>query len=73
MLDESHCSAHTYADEGLVAIDIFTCGSTDPNDVLAHLRTRIDLGQVTVRELPRFSQGKGQRESCEGVAETPLS
>ena len=30
MLDESHCSVHTYADLGLLAMDIFTCGDTNP-------------------------------------------
>ncbi|MEX2287373.1 MAG: adenosylmethionine decarboxylase [Planctomycetaceae bacterium] len=54
VLDESHCSAHTYADLGLVALDVFTCGNTDPNDVLKYLREEIDLGDVSVRELPRF-------------------
>ena len=54
VLDESHCSAHTYADLGLVALDVFTCGNTDPNDVLRYLREEIDLGDVSVRELPRF-------------------
>ena len=54
MLDESHCSAHTYADLGLVAMDVFTCGDTDPRDVLAFIREEIDLGDVIVRELPRF-------------------
>ena len=28
MLDESHCSAHSYADLGLIAMDMFTCGTT---------------------------------------------
>jgi S-adenosylmethionine decarboxylase len=54
VLDESHCSAHTYADLGLVALDVFTCGGTDPNQVLAYLQEDIDLGSVFVRELPRF-------------------
>lgn len=54
VLDESHCSAHTYADLGLIAIDIFTCGFTNPRDVLAHLREEIDLGDVEVREFARF-------------------
>ena len=54
LLDESHCSAHSYASEGLIAIDIFTCGSTSPHNVLAHLRDTIDLGEVMVREFPRF-------------------
>ena len=26
MLDESPCSAHTYADDGMIAMDVFTCG-----------------------------------------------
>ena len=55
MLDESHCSAHTYADLGLIALDVFTCGSTDPKDVLAFIREEIDLGEVTIRDVPRFS------------------
>lgn len=54
VLDESHCSAHTYADLGLIALDVFTCGHTDPADVLAYIREEIDLGNVEIRELPRF-------------------
>jgi S-adenosylmethionine decarboxylase len=54
MLDESHCSGHTYADLGMIALDVFTCGETDPRDVLKYLREDIDLGDVTVREVPRF-------------------
>lgn len=55
LLDESHCSAHTYADLGLIAMDVFTCGSTDPADVLKHLREELDLGDVSVRQVPRFT------------------
>jgi S-adenosylmethionine decarboxylase len=54
MLDESHCSVHTYADLGLVALDIFTCGNTDPKDVFRYIQEQLDLGDVTIRELPRF-------------------
>lgn len=54
MLDESHCSAHTYADLGLIAMDIFTCGKTDPRVVFKYIQEELDLGDVTVRELPRF-------------------
>ena len=55
VLDESHCTCHSYADQGLLAIDVFTCGQTDPHDVLAHIRRRVDLGDVTVVEMPRFA------------------
>jgi S-adenosylmethionine decarboxylase len=54
VLDESHCSCHTYADLGLVALDVFTCGRTDPQDVLAFIREEIELGDVSIREMPRF-------------------
>lgn len=65
VLDESHCSAHTYADLGLIALDVFTCGHTDPADVLAYIREEIDLGDVSIRVVPRFmidSHVEGQLE-----------
>ena len=54
LLDESHVSAHTYADLGLIALDVFTCGSTDPARILDYMREELDLGDVTVKRLPRF-------------------
>lgn len=54
LLDESHCTAHAYADLGLIAMDIFTCGSTDPRDVFRFIQEQIDLGTVTIREHGRF-------------------
>lgn len=55
MLDESHCSAHTYADLGLIALDVFTCGNTEPRDVLRYIREELNLGDVTVKECGRFT------------------
>jgi S-adenosylmethionine decarboxylase len=55
MLDESHCSAHTYADLGLVALDLFTCGRVDPQQILDHLVAELDLGEMTVRSFERFA------------------
>ena len=54
MLDESHCSAHTYADHGLIAMDIFTCGKTEPREVLRYILEELNLGDVSVREYARF-------------------
>ena len=34
LIDESHVTAHSYADEGLLALDVFTCGSVDPEALL---------------------------------------
>jgi S-adenosylmethionine decarboxylase len=30
LIDESHITAHHYADRGMLALDCFTCGDTDP-------------------------------------------
>lgn len=54
LLDESHCSAHTYADLGIIALDIFTCGEADPHQVLRYLREEIPLGRVSVQEVTRL-------------------
>lgn len=63
LLDESHCSAHCYADTGQVALDVFTCGATDPHDVLTYIREELDLGTVTVRQAPRFLQDASDLEA----------
>jgi len=54
LLDESHVSAHTYADLGLIALDVFTCGATDPAKILDYMREELDLGDVVVKRMPRF-------------------
>ena len=42
LLDESHVSAHCYYGKGLLAIDAFTCGGTDPSAMVADLKTVLD-------------------------------
>lgn len=54
MLDESHCSVHTYADLGLVAMDVFTCGSTNPRDIWKHVQSELGLDDARFRRLRRF-------------------
>lgn len=73
MLDESHVSAHTYADLGLIAMDVFTCGHTDPQDVLRYIREEVDLGEVSIRDVPRFVLDEteatvGARELAQAIA-----
>lgn len=41
LIDESHVSAHSYADRGLLAVDCFTCGATDPDAVADHLHASL--------------------------------
>ena len=33
LIDESHVTAHAYYDRGLLALDCFTCGETDPETI----------------------------------------
>jgi len=54
MLDESHCSAHSYAEERRLALDIFTCGKTDPMDVFSLLNAVVNLGTYTIKIVERF-------------------
>jgi S-adenosylmethionine decarboxylase len=54
MLDESHCSVHTYADLGLLALDVFTCGDTDPLEIWNNLRGMLGLDKACTRLVPRF-------------------
>jgi S-adenosylmethionine decarboxylase len=54
MLDESHCSANTYSDLGLIALDVFTCRETDPYEVVRYVMEERHLGDLTVTEVPRL-------------------
>ena len=44
LLDESHITAHAYTEQGLLALDVFTCGKTNPkiisDFILCGLRER---------------------------------
>ncbi|MHC4478102.1 MAG: adenosylmethionine decarboxylase [Planctomycetota bacterium] len=54
MLDESHVSVHTYANEGKMAIDVFTCGDTDASAVAEQLKSELGLERVEQQSLERF-------------------
>jgi S-adenosylmethionine decarboxylase len=71
LLDESHCSAHSYAELGLIALDIFTCGSANPLDVLTYIRQEIDLGDVTVENVHRFVTDPKANTRSERPVRTP--
>jgi S-adenosylmethionine/arginine decarboxylase-like enzyme len=36
LIDESHYSSHSYTDRGLLALDIFTCGNTNPIPIMEY-------------------------------------
>ena len=43
LLDESHLTAHCYSNLGWLAIDAFTCGGTDPSEMVDDLKNVLDL------------------------------
>lgn len=40
LVSESHCSIHTYPEEGYLAADIFTCGRTNPERAVPVLKEK---------------------------------
>jgi S-adenosylmethionine decarboxylase proenzyme len=53
ILAESHLSIHTWPEEGLVAIDLFSCGAIDGGLVIDHLVRGLRLESVAIRQIPR--------------------
>ena len=49
VLAESHLSIHTWPEDGLVAIDLFSCGAIDGPRVIAELRAVLAPGRMTLR------------------------
>ena len=58
LIDESHVTAHCYSDEGLLAIDVFTCGPHDPEHVveLIHEGLITEIEGVTLVRKERVSR-----------------
>jgi S-adenosylmethionine decarboxylase len=66
ILAESHLSIHTWPEEDLIAIDLFSCGGIDGEAVIAGLTRSLRLEAVSARKLRR-----GQRPGP-GVADQPI-
>lgn len=54
MMDESHISVHTYADEGKMAIDVFACGNTDAKAIANKIKADLGLRGYKQRISQRF-------------------
>jgi S-adenosylmethionine decarboxylase len=53
ILAESHLSIHTWPEEDLIAIDLFSCGTIDGEVVISGLARSLRLEAVSVRRLGR--------------------
>jgi S-adenosylmethionine decarboxylase len=53
ILAESHLSIHTWPEEDLIAIDLFSCGGIDGDAVISGLTGSLRLEAVSVRKLDR--------------------
>lgn len=55
MLDESHISLHTYADQGEMAIDIFTCGENiNSEKIFQALKETLNINNYKIQKIERF-------------------
>lgn len=66
LLDESHITAHSYADLGMLAVNVFTCGTkADTALALQHIENELKwFGVCTVAfadETPRFVVCKDEK------------
>ena len=70
LLDESHVTAHCYSESGMLAIDAFSCGDTDPESIIEvieeGLREKYPIMKINRRnKVGRFvseSDTEGMRE-----------
>jgi len=50
LLDESHVSAHCYYDKGILAVDAFTCGDSDPKLIIEFINEKLfaEMGNIKI-------------------------
>jgi len=53
LLEESHISIHTWAEQGYAAVDIFVYGEVDPSPVLPVIQKAFEPGRVEMKEHSR--------------------
>jgi S-adenosylmethionine decarboxylase len=59
ILAESHLSIHTWPEESLIAIDLFSCGAIDGQRVADELAAGLALTRVRVTQVERGTRSTG--------------
>jgi S-adenosylmethionine decarboxylase len=49
LLDASHFSSHCYSEDGLLSIDLFTCGKTNTKEVVEHFTEKLLLKYPNIK------------------------
>lgn len=57
ILAESHLAIHTWPEEDLIAIDLFSCGAIDGQQVAEELTRRLRLAEVHLQQVDRAPAG----------------
>lgn len=50
LLDSSHFSVHTYADNGAIAVDLFSCGGQKLNDAFVSLCSCFNIVEKNIKK-----------------------
>lgn len=53
LIDESHVTAHHYADRGMLALDCFTCGESDPDGLADFIHEALCKGMPALHLVRR--------------------
>jgi S-adenosylmethionine decarboxylase len=53
LLSESHIALHTYPEHGYAALDIFSCGASDPRAALEVFRDALGAARERLTAVPR--------------------
>ncbi|MDP6906265.1 MAG: S-adenosylmethionine decarboxylase [Candidatus Thalassarchaeaceae archaeon] len=53
LIDESHVSAHCYADDEILAVDCFTCGEINPASIIDQIHSQLSKHIPTLHLVQR--------------------
>jgi S-adenosylmethionine decarboxylase len=60
ILAESHLAIHTWPEDNLIAIDLFSCGAIDGPRVAAELARQLRLDDVRMQQIERGTVAPGR-------------